>query len=185
MPQQRERVCVSLLPETLNRFADVAFSPTRPTAQTMASVQVDTTPEERATAAAMRTSEDTDGSRGDAGSAVAQDLDAVEIGTGRFKYVLIEVRTTNGIRHLVRGVPGASYHMDAARPTISTLEAAGASYTVLGGGRIEHDSDTKTISIYGHSYGFPWQGDCRHDISQTLCQSQFPGHTVTWSSEGY
>lgn len=147
----------------------------------------DTTPEERAAAAAMRTSEGARG--GDSAceaAAVVDELDAVEIGVGRFKYVLIEVATTKGeARHLVRGVPGAAYHMDAARPTISKLEEARASYTVLGGGRIEHDPEAKTIFIFGHSYGFPWQGEFRHDIAQALCQEKFPGYTVTWSSKGY
>eukprot|EP00038_Savillea_parva_P027111 m.57615 g.57615 ORF g.57615 m.57615 type:complete len:203 (+) comp7776_c0_seq2:379-987(+) len=154
----------------------------------------DTTPEERAAAAAMRSSQGgahaaTEVSKNDDnphGVNVMKDLPAVDIGVGRFKYVLIEVAAPDGRkRHLVRGVPGAAYHMDAARPTVDILEAARARYTVLGGGRIEHDVSAKTIHIYGHSYGFPWQGNFRHDISQSVCQSAYPGYTVTWSNDGY
>jgi hypothetical protein len=99
------------------------------------------------------------GEGGAAVQSVAEDLPAVEIGVhGRFKYVLIEVATSDGgCRHVVRGVLGAQYHMDAAQPTLALLQGCGASFTVLGGGRIEHDPTAKTIQIYGHSYGFPWQ----------------------------
>ena len=40
---------------------------------------------------------------------------------GTFKYVLIEAMGTKGPMHLVRGVLGASYHVDAATPTLNQL----------------------------------------------------------------
>ena len=58
-------------------------------------------------------------------------------------------------------------------------------YQVLGGGRIKHDSARKHILIYGFSYGFPWEGEPRHDISQKLVKEAYPGYEVETSDEGY
>ena len=77
---------------------------------------------------------------------------AVDIDTGRFKYVLIEVTDPSGdTLHLVRGHggPGFGYHYNVANPTANKLQEAGLQYEVLGGGRIEHDATAKKILIYG------------------------------------
>lgn len=147
-----------------------------------------TTPEERAQAAMMRTSNvvitEHENNRSDH-YALIRKLREVEIGEGTFKYVLIRVEGQDGPKHLVRGVVGAAYHMDSARPTVELLERIGATYTVLGGGRIRHTTQSKEIFIYGHSYGFPWQGACMHNVSADLCRQAYPSHNVTWSAEGY
>ena len=84
---------------------------------------------------------------------------AVAIDIGTQKYVLIEAEGPNpGQRtYLVRGNIRAEYHKDAARDTVRELGSLGIRYRVLGGGRIKHDADKKSIRVYGHSYGFPWE----------------------------
>ena len=46
---------------------------------------------------------------------------------------------------------------------VEELRAMEVAHEVLGGGRIQFEPEKKTIHIYGHSMGFPWQGEYRHD----------------------
>ena len=138
-----------------------------------------TTPEERAEAAAMREK------AGDPASAPASALAGVprcslEVGTQ--KYVLVRADA----ELFVSGRCSAEYHKDAARPLLSRLDDAGASYRVLGGGRISLDPDAKRIKIYGFSYGFPWEGGTpRHDLAAEVCRAEYPDFAVETSDEGY
>ena len=132
------------------------------------------TAEERAEAATLRTTE--------GAAAVAPTVaGCVFAGPGRQKYVLVQA----GTRYFVRGDPRASYHMDAARPLVEELRAMEVAHEVLGGGRIQFEPEKKTIHIYGHSMGFPWQGEYRHDLSAKVCQEAYPDFAVTTSNEGY
>jgi phosphohistidine phosphatase len=152
-----------------------------------------TTPEERAAAAAMRTGDGNAAASADVNGAAevgntAEKFLAAEIDNGTQKYVLIEATdpTTGQSVHLVRGSVAAAYHKDAARNTVRALKEAGWPYNVLGGGRINHDAGRKEILVYGHSFGFPWQGDFRHDISTTVLKKSFLDYTsIEWSNEGY
>ncbi|KNC75682.1 hypothetical protein SARC_11798, partial [Sphaeroforma arctica JP610] len=56
------------------------------------------------------------------------------------------------------------------------------SCSVEGGGRILHDTQAKTIHIFGFSYGF---GLANHRTSQAQCEKTYPDYKVTWSNEGY
>lgn len=106
----------------------------------------------------------------------------------RQKYVLIEVKFNGRERHLVRGRHYAAYHKDAAEPTLAELQRsnlAGLAYRVLGGGRIVHSSETKTILVFGFSYGFPWEGEPQHADAAAVIEKAFPGFAVTVSDEGY
>lgn len=83
----------------------------------------------------------------------------VSIDEGTHKYVLISaVRADVGggeRQHFVVSRRGAAYHRDAAEPFVEELERCGYSrINILGGGRIALNSEKKTISIYGYSYGF-------------------------------
>ena len=76
----------------------------------------------------------------------------VDIDTGRFKYVLIQVTDPDGnTYHLVRGHAGPTYayHYNVATPTVNKLREAGWKHEVLGGGRIEHNVEAKKILVYG------------------------------------
>ena len=138
-------------------------------------IECTTTAEERAEAATLRT---TDGAAAEVAPSVPG---CVFAGPGRQKYVLVQA----GARYFVRGDPRASYHKDAALPLVEELRALDVAHEILGGGRIQFESDAKTIHIYGQSMGFPWQGEFRHDLSAKVCQEAYPDYTVTTSNEGY
>mmetsp|Transcript_25078 Transcript_25078/g.78235 ORF Transcript_25078/g.78235 Transcript_25078/m.78235 type:complete len:185 (-) Transcript_25078:16-570(-) len=108
-------------------------------------------------------------------------VEACVLGQGIQKYVLVQA----GDRYFVRGDPRAAYHKDAALPLINELRNLGVAHEVLGGGRIVHDPANQQIKIYGHSFGFPWQGAPRHDLSAAVCAAAFPGVAVETSDEGY
>ena len=111
---------------------------------------------------------------------------SVEIDTGTFKYVLIEARSPDGsVHNLVRGDARAEYHKDAAAATVRQMQRAGWSYEVLGGGRIRHEPAAKKALVYGFSYGFPWDGMPRHDVTVSLLQEAYPDYSVSASNEGY
>ena len=106
----------------------------------------------------------------------------VSIEMGRQKYVLIRL-LTEPVMHLVRGVCGAEYHKDAAAGTAAALTDAGIGFTILGGGRIE--ASPSSISIFGFSYGFPWDGGPRHDLTAELCRGAYPDAKIEVSDSGY
>jgi len=117
-------------------------------------------------------------------------LPTVEIDEGTFKYVLIRATdpSTGETAQLVRGVLGASYHKDAARPTLEALSSVGLLYDVLGGGRMNHNPSAAgggTILIYGESFGFPWREEPMHDVTAALCEKRYPGYKVEWQAGGY
>ncbi|KAH0953609.1 hypothetical protein HN011_000101 [Eciton burchellii] len=61
-------------------------------------------------------------------------------------------------------------------------EHSGLQANCVGGGRIEHDPDEKTIKIYGYSQGF---GKADHQASAELLKKKYPDYNVTWSNDGY
>ena len=115
------------------------------------------------------------------------DLQTVQIDDGTFKYVLIEVEAKGQTANLVRGINGAAYHADSAQPTVTVLERHAIAYQILGGGRIKHSPADKTIHIYGHSIGFPWEGgEFKHAVTKALCEKAYgAAYTVTFDTEGY
>ncbi|XP_031836879.1 sex-regulated protein janus-A isoform X2 [Nomia melanderi] len=111
---------------------------------------------------------------------------AVDIdGHGRFKYILINVHdeTSNDSKTIVRGYARASWHADIFDETCKQLEPyPSLKPKCLGGGRIEHDPDARTIKVYGYSQGF---GKADHEVSGGLLKEKYPDYTITCSDEGY
>ncbi|EFN75221.1 Sex-regulated protein janus-A, partial [Harpegnathos saltator] len=52
----------------------------------------------------------------------------------------------------------------------------------VGGGRIEHHPDEKTIKVYGYSQGF---GKADHQVSVEVLKKKYPDYNITCSDEGY
>ncbi|CAF0966918.1 unnamed protein product, partial [Brachionus calyciflorus] len=53
----------------------------------------------------------------------------------------------------------------------------------VGGGRIMHEPEKKTIFVYGYSLGF---GLADHKISVELLKKKYPDYiSITFSNEGY
>jgi len=122
----------------------------------------------------------------EASAQMLSDLPAVVIDTGIFKYVLMKVTASSGeSRYLVRGTAGAAYHKDVALPYVRRYIADGFGVEILGGGRIFHDAEKKSIRIYGFSFGFPWAPGAGHHLSAAVVRASFPGYAVEWCDEGY
>lgn len=120
---------------------------------------------------------------------VCDDMPTVQIDEGTFKYVLIEAqdRISGETRLFVRGTAGKPYHKDVARPHLDKLFDRGLKVNVLGGGRIAHSAEDKTVHIYGFSYGFPAddQASVHEKCQKLVAQALGTGYSVTWSTEGY
>ena len=159
-----------------------------------------TTPEERKAAAALREGKSTATSSVEKDASSQQNtkntkdtifysIAGSEIDPDcRQKYVLIQLNYFNESRMLVRGSQYAAYHKDAAEKCIWELRRAnieGLSYEVLGGGRIVHDGGAKRIEVYGKSYGFPWFGEPRHEVSKEVLEVDYPDFVITTSNDGY
>ena len=110
----------------------------------------------------------------------------VAIDAGTFKYVLIEAEDheSGTTRRLVRGVAGAPYHKDVARPTVMALMDVGCLVEVLGGGRIRHDPAARRVEIFGYSYLF---GPADHQCTRRLILEDpaFEGYAVEITDESY
>lgn len=122
---------------------------------------------------------------------MASTLEMVEIPEGVHKYVLIkivsEINDEKKVKYLVRGRAGAGFHADSAAPTLRLLKKMNVKAVVEGGGRIAHDKSKKTILIYGHSIGFPWEnGIFKHYITKRLCEEAFDdSYRIDFKNEGY
>ncbi|XP_076232223.1 14 kDa phosphohistidine phosphatase isoform X2 [Calliopsis andreniformis] len=106
-------------------------------------------------------------------------------GYGRFKYILINVQdqASKEKKSIVRGYARSQWHADIFNEAESELKSlSGLRAECLGGGRIEHDPDEKTIKVYGYSQGF---GKADHEVSVNLLKKKYPDYTITWSDEGY
>mmetsp|Transcript_10662 Transcript_10662/g.15488 ORF Transcript_10662/g.15488 Transcript_10662/m.15488 type:complete len:170 (-) Transcript_10662:814-1323(-) len=121
------------------------------------------------------------------------DIPSVSIDNGAHKYVLISAtepapREPNGTcihRYFVVSKKGAAYHQNAAEPFVCKLEANGfQDIRIKGGGRISLDEVSKSVSIFGYSYGF---GRADHAQSKSVIDAddRYKGYNVTWSNDGY
>lgn len=111
----------------------------------------------------------------------------VSIDSGANKYVLISaILPGRGERqHFVVSRRGAEYHRNAAEPFVEALERSGySSINILGGGRISLNEPSKTIKIFGYSYGF---GLADHALSKAVVENdhRYKDFDITWSNEGY
>ncbi|XP_071156590.1 14 kDa phosphohistidine phosphatase-like [Mytilus galloprovincialis] len=104
---------------------------------------------------------------------------------GKFKYILIKVHDPDKDRefkHIVRGSGKANYHADIYDDVVPEIENAGLDCECMGGGRIEHDSSKKKLSIYGHSQAY---GQADHKITGALLDKKYKYQNISISYEGY
>nr|CAH0105407.1 unnamed protein product [Daphnia galeata] len=116
-------------------------------------------------------------------------IPAVDIDSGRFKYVLIRVDMQDAEtkqeynKVIVRGYNWAAFHADIYDKCQEELEAAGFDTECLGGGRILHDPSKRSITVYGYSQGF---GLADHAVTTELLKTRYPDYeSITWTNEGY
>lgn len=113
---------------------------------------------------------------------------------GVFKYILIKltVPNTDGKlenKNIVRGYASCPYHADIDDKVTEELQSLKVAKSirdwrtkVLGGGRIEHNSASKVLKVYGYSQGF---GKADHSITVEVLKTKYPDYNVSWSDEGY
>ncbi|KAL2719126.1 ocnus [Vespula squamosa] len=52
----------------------------------------------------------------------------------------------------------------------------------LGGGRILHDPEKKSIKVYGYSQGY---GKADHQVAVQLLKKKYTDYDITYSDDGY
>ena len=77
----------------------------------------------------------------------------------------------------------AGFHADIYDKVSPVIENKGLDCECVGGGRILHDAEAKTIEVYGYSQGY---GLADHAKSVELIKAKFPDYgKVTFSNDGY
>ena len=103
---------------------------------------------------------------------------------GIFKYIQIKLYSGKETKIIVRGYKGLEYHsnnydqfLNLEFESLDDIKSQ-----PIGGGRININSEKKTIFVYGYSQGY---GRCDHSLTCELIKTQYPDHIITWSDEGY
>lgn len=114
--------------------------------------------------------------------------------SGVFKYILLKLTSPNmegklEDKLIVRGYAECPYHADINDKVTSELQKLKSSQEirdwrckVLGGGRINHDPETKSIKVYGYSQGY---GKADHQLTVDVLKRNYPGYDISFSDEGY
>lgn len=113
---------------------------------------------------------------------------------GVFKYILLKVTSPNQDgkleeKMIVRGYAECPYHSDINDKVTEELQKLKSSQAirdwrskVLGGGRISHDPETKSIKVYGYSQGY---GKADHQLTVDILKKTYPEYKLEYSDEGY
>ena len=114
------------------------------------------------------------------------DYAAARIALGTWKYVLLEVEDSAGVRAaLVRNTAGLQYHAEMAAEARKELHGL-LSVRVLGGGWIAFSGKPRTIHIWGYSKTYGRCGECNRRAAALIGASTvYAQYRVTWSNEGY
>ncbi|CAF93405.1 unnamed protein product, partial [Tetraodon nigroviridis] len=101
---------------------------------------------------------------------------------GTFKYILVRVKVKDGSlsKDIVRGTKSAQYHNHIFEKVGPAVEALGLECECLGGGKMEHNSQEKTIRVFGESTAF---GKADHSVSVEKLKTAFSGYEITWADD--
>lgn len=114
--------------------------------------------------------------------------------SGIFKYILLKLTSPNmegklEDKLIVRGYAECPYHADINDKLTSELQNLKSTQAirdwrckVLGGGRINHDPETKTMKVYGYSQGY---GKADHQLTVDVLKTKYPDYNISFSDEGY
>jgi len=109
--------------------------------------------------------------------------DVVIDDSGKFKYILCKVFLTDSPddhKLVVRGTARAEFHAGIYDELDAQLENSGVSCQCLGGGKIDHSPDHKTIVVFGLSQGF---GRANHATSVDILKQKYTDYSVTWKDD--
>lgn len=77
----------------------------------------------------------------------------------------------------------AEYHGDIYDTVTPGIESKKLDCECVGGGRIRHEPDKKSILVYGYSQGY---GKADHSITVELLKKKYPDYaSITFSNDGY
>lgn len=105
--------------------------------------------------------------------------------SGKFKYMLLNIhdKTNDASKTVVRGYKRAEWHANIYDETADQIKShPDLEVESLGGGRILHNPENKSIKVYGYSQGY---GKADHQISVDLLKKKYIDYNITWSDEGY
>lgn len=105
--------------------------------------------------------------------------------SGKFKYMLLNIhdKTNDAFKPVVRGYKRAEWHANIYDETADQIKSyPDLEVESLGGGRILHNPENKSIKVYGYSQGY---GKADHQISVDLLKKKYSDYNITWSDEGY
>lgn len=100
---------------------------------------------------------------------------------GTFKYILCKIyegNKTTECKYIVRGSAGAGFHSDIYDDLDAMLEADDIICECVGGGKITHNAEEKTITVFGKSQGY---GAANHATTASLLETCYPSYSITWS----
>ncbi|RNA41290.1 14 kDa phosphohistidine phosphatase-like [Brachionus plicatilis] len=101
--------------------------------------------------------------------------------SGRFKYILIKVKSSENEKYVVRGYAWAEFHADILDEFEKANRDRRVAIECVGGGRILHEPEKKSILVYGYSLGF---GLADHKISVELLKEKFADYnSITFSND--
>ncbi|XP_046831224.1 14 kDa phosphohistidine phosphatase-like [Vespa crabro] len=109
------------------------------------------------------------------------DIDA----NGKFKYMLLNIhdKTNDAFKPVVRGYTKAEWHDNVYEETTEQLKQyPDLEVESLGGGRILHDQEKKSIKVYGYSQGY---GKADHQVTVELLKKKYTDYDITYSDDGY
>ncbi|XP_074654282.1 14 kDa phosphohistidine phosphatase-like [Tubulanus polymorphus] len=124
-------------------------------------------------------------SSGAASHPLLSKLNAVDIDTGKMKYVLIKVvdEKSSEYKYLVRGYCWAEYHADIYEKVEPEITSRELDTECVGGGRIEHEPASKKIKVYGYSMGY---GKADHSITTAVLKQKFRDYKdISFTNSGY
>uniref|UniRef100_A0A8D9ALJ7 14 kDa phosphohistidine phosphatase n=1 Tax=Cacopsylla melanoneura TaxID=428564 RepID=A0A8D9ALJ7_9HEMI len=103
---------------------------------------------------------------------------------GRFKYILIKLedKESGRVKYLVHGNSMSFYHSEILDKFLNTLTNKNLKVTCVGGGRIVHNPDTKSIEVFGTSYAY---GRADHNITKQILAKKYMDYNIKWSNDGY
>ena len=87
------------------------------------------------------------------------------------------------IIHCFHRYCSAGFHADVYDKVAPEIEKLGLDCECVGGGRILHEADNKTIEVFGYSQGY---GRADHSISVEILKKKYPDYVkITFSNDGY
>ncbi|KAL8565076.1 hypothetical protein ACOMHN_005279 [Nucella lapillus] len=102
---------------------------------------------------------------------------------GSFRYILCKIYEGNNVHDcklIVRGTVLARFHADIYDTLDANLETEGINCECVGGGKIKHDPEKRTIEVSGKSQAY---GKANHATTAKLLEEAFAEYSITWSDD--